>query len=131
MGKVERFDTVTDTIVTEVASAMFAIGSLVATEAQISITTGSVSGKNHVPSKPGEAPNNDDGDLANGIIVVQTAPLRVEVQSTAAHAIPLEWGTSRMAERPYLRPARDKSAREAQNMAAKAINRALRKHFRR
>ncbi|KQN19437.1 hypothetical protein ASE86_13275 [Sphingomonas sp. Leaf33] len=131
MGKFERFDTVTDTIISEVASGMFAIGSMIAVEAQISITAGSVSGKNHVPSKPGEAPNNDDGDLANGIEVRQPSPLTVQVVSTAAHSIPLEYGTSRMAERPFMRPARDRKAREAQQLTAKAINRALRKHFRR
>lgn len=131
MGKFERIDTVTDTIITEVASGMFAIGSLVATEAQLLITAGSVSGKGHVPSKPGEPPNNDMGDLANGIEVHQVSPLKVQVVSTAAHSIPLEWGTSRMEARPFMRPARDMTAREAQQMAAKAINRALRKHFRR
>ncbi len=130
MGKFERFDTVTDAIITEVAGKLHAIGSLVAVEAQILITTGSVSGKHHVPSKPGDPPHNDAGDLANGIIVHQAAPLEVQVVSTAAHSVPLEWGTSKMAARPFMRVARDRTAKEAQQMAAKAINHALRKHFR-
>lgn len=131
MGKFEKFDTATDAIIREVASSMYAIGSLVATEAQISITTGSVSGKGHVPSAPGEPPMNDTGVLANNIEVHQVAPLNVQVVSAAPYSVPLEFGTSRMAARPFMRPARDRTAKEAQQMAAKAINRALRKHFRR
>lgn len=131
MGVLEKIGTLDDAIITEVASGMFAIGSLVATEAQILITAGSVSGKNHVPSKPGEPPMNDTGVLANNIEVHQIAPLRAQVVSAAPYAAALEYGTSRIAERPYMRPARDRTAREAQQMAAKAINRALRKHFRR
>jgi hypothetical protein len=47
-------------------------------EAQHLITEGSVSGKNHVPSLPGEPPNNDTGVLKSHIEAVQTAPLRAE-----------------------------------------------------
>lgn len=129
MGKFERISTLDDVLIGEVATALHAVGSLVATEAQISITTGAVSGKGHVPSRPGEPPNNDTGTLANGIVVIQPLPLRVEVRSTAPYAAALEYGTSKMGDRPYLRPARDRSVREAQRIMARAVNRALRKTF--
>jgi HK97 gp10 family phage protein len=35
----------------------------------------------------------------------QTGPLSVEVSSNAEYAAALEFGTSKMAERPYMRPA--------------------------
>lgn len=74
-------------------------------EAQHLITEGSVSGKHHVPSLPGEPPNNDTGVLKSHIEAVQTAPLRAEVSSNAPYAVPLEAGTSKMAARPYMGPA--------------------------
>lgn len=74
-------------------------------EAQHLITEGSVSGKKHVPSLPGEPPNNDTGVLKSHIEAVQTAPLRAEVSSNAPYAVPLEAGTSKMAARPYMGPA--------------------------
>lgn len=94
-----------------VGKALFTGGERIAVEAQISITTGAVSGKNHVASKPGEAPNNDLGDLAGGIEVVHKAPLLVEVSSNAPHA-KIEWDWGDVAARPYMRPARDKKKGE-------------------
>lgn len=77
-------------------------------EAQLSITRGSVSGAGHKPSKPGEAPNNDTGVLKNNIETISTGPLTAEVHSKAPYAVALEFGTSKMAERPYMRPAAKK-----------------------
>lgn len=74
-------------------------------EAQHLITEGSVSGKNHVPSLPGEPPNNDTGVLKSGIEAVQTGPLSAEASSNAAYAVPLEAGSSKMEPRPYMGPA--------------------------
>lgn len=131
MAKFEKLDLASDAIVREIAGGMYAIGSLVATHAQQLITAGSVSGKHHVASSPGEPPNNDTGGLASGIEVQQLAPLKVQVVSTARYSIPLEHGTSKMGARPFLAPAREATRREAQQIAVKLVNRALRKHFRR
>lgn len=90
-------------------------------EAQRSITAGSVSGKGHVPSKPGDAPNNDTGVLKNNIEAVLSEPLLAEVSSNAPYAAALEFGTSKMEARPYMRPARDKSAPEIERMFAAEI----------
>jgi HK97 gp10 family phage protein len=111
----------------EVSRVMFAAGSLVATEAQISITRGAVSGKNHVPSAPGSAPNQDTGRLADNIEVTQVGNLRVLIASTAPYSAALEYGTSKMAERPFMRPAADATRKQVQKMLSDAARRAIRK----
>lgn len=88
-----------------VGQALFAGGEMIRTEASHLITQGAVSGKYHVPSLPGEPPNEDTGTLRTNIETTQVAPLKVEVSSNAPYAAFLEFGTSRMAERPYMRPA--------------------------
>lgn len=110
-----------------VGAALFAGGQGIQVEAQISITTGAVSGKNHVPSKPGEPPNQDTGVLSNNIETVQVAPLRVEVSSNAPYAADLEFGTSKMAERPYMRPAVAKRRKEVTFGVRDAVNHVIRK----
>lgn len=110
-----------------VGKALFAAGELIQTEAQISITTGSVSGKNHVPSAPGEPPNNDTGVLANNIETVQKEPLLVEVSSNAPYSAALEYGTSKMASRPFMRPARDKKRREVEQLVKRAVAQAVKR----
>lgn len=104
-----------------VGKALFAAGEMIAVEAQISITTGAVSGKNHVPSKPGEPPNQDTGVLANNIETVQKQPLVVEVSSNAPYSAALEFGTSRMAARPFMRPALAKKRKEAEQLVMQAV----------
>ena len=109
----------------EVGAALFAGGQLIQTTAQISITTGAISGKDHVVSAPGEPPNNDDGDLADGIQTIQPSNVRVIVESTAGHAAPMEFGTSNVAARPYMRPARDKKRKEVKTLVEKAMGRVV------
>lgn len=112
-------------MIRRVGAALHAAGEMIQVEAQISITAGSVSGKNHVPSLPGEPPNNDTGVLANNIETARKAPLVVEVSSNAPYAAALEYGTSKMAARPYMRPARDKKIPEVRALIVKAVNAAL------
>lgn len=109
-------------MVREVGKALFAAGEMIQVEAQISITAGAVSGKKHVASAPGSAPNNDTGHLANNIETNQVAPLIVEVSSNAEYAAPLEFGTSNMAARPYMGPARDAKRKEATQLVRKAVD---------
>lgn len=111
--------------VREVGKALFAAGEMIQVEAQISITSGAVSGKRHQPSKPGDPPNQDTGALANNIETVQVAPLVVEVSSNAPYAAPLEFGTSRMEARPYMAPARDAKRQEVTQLIRKAVDRAV------
>lgn len=107
-----------------VGRALFAAAESIAVEAQISITTGAISGKGHIPSKPGEPPNADTHDLANKIEAVQRKPLVAAVESNSDHArIEFDWGNT--AARPYLRPARDKMLPEAVRLVEDAMNRAV------
>ena len=134
-------------MVREVGKALFAAGEMIQVEAQVSITAGAVSGKNHKPSAPGQAPNNDSGVLANHIETNQVAPLVVEVSSNAmgsstdggkfgpgrepsgrvSIAAALEFGTSKMAARPYMAPARDKKRKEVTQLVRKAVDRAVKR----
>lgn len=91
-----------------VGQALFAAGNQIEVEAALSITRGAVSGANHVPSRPGEPPNADTHQLDRSIETVQITPLKVEVSANAPHAVPLEFGTSKMAARPFMRPAAEK-----------------------
>ena len=87
-------------------------------EAQRSISAGSVSGKNHVPSKPGKPPNFDTGFLSGAIVTIQSGPLTAEVGALAPYSAALEFGTSRVKARPFMRPARDKKKAEIQKRFA-------------
>jgi HK97 gp10 family phage protein len=108
-----------------IGRSLFVAGNIIQVEAQRLITSGAVSGKNHVPSKPGQPPNQDTGVLANNIETVQLKPLVVQVSSNAEYAAPLEFGTSDMAERPYMRPARDRKRKEVKALVKKAVNRVI------
>lgn len=112
-------------MVRAVGAALFVAGDMIKVDAQISITAGSISGKGHIPSKPGEPPNNDTGDLVRGIENTQVAPLRVEVSANAPHAVPLEVGTSKMAARPYMGPAAQKNRAEATKLVRDAVARVV------
>ncbi len=89
----------------EVAAAVRQGADLIADHAVGSIMEGSVTGKRHIASAPGEAPNNNWGDLVRGIEGQHPEPLRSVVISQSQAAASLEHGTSRMAARPYLGPA--------------------------
>ena len=110
-----------------VGRALFAAGQLIENEAALSITRGAVSGKNHVPSKPGEAPNADTHRLDRSIETTQITPFKVKVTANSGYAVALEFGTSRMAARPFMRPARDKKKKAARALVVKGLNAALRK----
>lgn len=112
-----------------VGRALFAAGQLIENEAALSITRGAVSGKNHVPSKPGQPPNADTHRLDRSIETTQITPLKVRVIASARHAVPLEFDHSGNlnGERPFMRPARDKKKEKARDMVVKGLNAALKK----
>jgi HK97 gp10 family phage protein len=86
------------------------------------VSAGSVSGAQHVASKPGEAPNRDTGDLQAGFETAQTGRLSAEFRSKAPYAGALEFGTSKMAARPHIRPARDKKRGEIRDRMAEQLD---------
>lgn len=108
-------------MVREVGKAIYVASDLLKVEAQISITTGAASGKNHVPSAPGEPPNADTHNLSDKIENAKTGPLTAETSSNAEYSADLEFGTSKMAERPYMRPAAQKTRPKAQKLVAAAV----------
>lgn len=96
------------------ARGLYRAGQLIEAEAERSITEGAVSGEFHVPSLPGQPPNEDTGALRRSIethIRAEGKSPVVEVAAggpSAPYAPHLEYGTSKMAARPFMRPATDK-----------------------
>lgn len=90
-------------------AALYAIGQRIEVDAEISITAGSVSGKNHQPSAPGQPPNADTRLLDTSIETTLEKNDEVHVTSNAPYSAALEYGTSKMAERPFMRPALEKN----------------------
>lgn len=122
----------------EIGAALFAAGELIQIEAQRSITAGAVSGRGHVPSAPGEPPNNDTGTLADNIETTQPARTRVLVTSNAPYSAAQEFGADivnafgngtavTLPARPFMRPARDAKKQEAKKLVEKALNRAVKR----
>lgn len=111
--------------VRRVGTALFEGGQAIEAEAKHMITEGSVTGKGHIASLPGEPPNNNWGTLATHIETTQPAPLKVEVSSNAPYASALEFGTSKMAERPYMRPATNRTRKEVVDGVRRAVNDAI------
>jgi HK97 gp10 family phage protein len=110
-----------------IGAALFAAGEVVKAEAQRSISAGSVSGKGHVPSNPGEPPNFDTGVLSRNIEVSRTGRLEVTVGSYAPYAGGLEFGTSKIEARPYMVPARNKTRKEIRALVTEAVKVAARR----
>ena len=109
----------------EVGKALFAAAELVQTEAQLSIRRGAVSGRFHVPSLPGEPPNENSGHLAGNIEATLRHPFLSEVASNAEYSAPLEFGTSKMDPRPFMRPARDKMRNRINQLVRAAMDRVI------
>jgi HK97 gp10 family phage protein len=85
--------------------ALYAAGQQIELDAEISITAGSVSGKDHQPSLPGQPPNADTRLLDTSIETTIERGNQVHVTSNAPYSAALEFGTSKMEERPFMRPA--------------------------
>lgn len=97
----------TPTNVERLTQALYVGAKDIADDAALSITAGAVSGKNHVPSAPGEPPNADTNVLANSIEGKIVGPLKAETSADAPYAAAQEFGSESIGlpERPYLRPA--------------------------
>lgn len=113
--------------VQKVGAAAYVAADLVSTDAAISITTGAVSGKAHVPSAPGSPPNADTHLLDRSIHVEKSGPLSARVVADAPYAAAQELGTSKLPERPYLRPALAKNKQKALALMSAAVKQAAKK----
>lgn len=107
----------------EAQKLIYTLADMHATEAAISITTGAVSGKNHVASKPGEPPNADTHFLDRSIHVEKTGPLTANSVADAPYAARLEFGDDEIAERPFMRPAATKIKKAVDKLAKEGIRR--------
>lgn len=106
---------------------LYAAGEVIRKDAADSIKEGAVSGPLHVPSEPGEPPNADTHQLGMSIdVVVNPGAKTVSVVSRAPYAAFLEFGTSKMAARPYLRPALLRNRNRVVMGVVNAVNRAIR-----
>lgn len=106
--------------------ALYAAGQMIEIEAEISITKGSISGPGHVPSAPNTPPNADTRQLDTSIHTVVVGPNRVDVVSNAPYSRALEFGTSRMAERPFMGPAARAKTPEAVDLIKRAVAKSVR-----
>ena len=105
----------------EVGKAIYVASDLLNVEAAHSITEGAVSGRGHVPSAPGEPPNADTHMLDRSIHTERETPLKALSVADAPYAAAQEFGTSKMAERPYMRPAAEKTRPKAQKLVVAAV----------
>jgi HK97 gp10 family phage protein len=112
-------------MVRKVGAALYAGGEEIRAEASHMITEGAVSGKGHVPSLPGQPPNEDTGTLRTHIETTQVAPLKVEVSSNAPYAAALEFGSSRMEARPYMGPATNRKRGAVVDLVRSAVSAAV------
>ena len=113
----------------QVTGALYAAGQDIELDAERSITEGSVSGPGHVPSLPGQPPNRDTGHLDTNIETTVEAqnPPTVHVTSHAEYSAALEYGTSKMAERPFMRPATEKNRKNVSSKVAAAVRVTIRR----
>ena len=111
-----------------VTRALHSVAQDIAVDASVSITTGAVSGKGHVPSAPGEPPNADSHVLSNSIIGLSTGPLKAETIADAPYAAAQELGSpsQNLEDRPYLRPAAAKNRPGALAKVSAAADKVIR-----
>lgn len=106
----------------QVARALYAAGQLIELDAERSITAGAVSGAGHVPSLPGQAPNADTHFLDSNIETRIGGPGVVEIVSLAPYSAALEFGTSRISPRPFMKPAAERNRRKVVELVGEAVN---------
>lgn len=104
-----RLRQINDDVETGTIQLLLELGELVRQEAMASIREGTIRGPGHIPSRPGDPPKGDTGRLELGIDVeLRASEKTVNVISRAPYSAALEFGTSRIEPRPFLRPALQK-----------------------
>lgn len=88
--------------------------------------------RSHQASAPGQAPASDTGNLASNIDYVHgRSESFVGYNGSDEYPTYLEFGTQNMAERPWLRPARDKNRRMFEKRVKAAQEKVIEKGSRR
>lgn len=119
-------------LVLELSKQVYIAADRVRGEAQFLIAKGSIQGKGHQPSKPGEPPNLDTGVLTAGITARLTGSLKAVAESAAPYAAAQEYGHRYddgrvLEERPYMRPAAKTVRKEYVINVSRAVARVNRK----
>lgn len=82
-------------------------------------------------SQPGKPPAVRTGDLDRSIEVVRIKGSHFKIAVAGApYALFLEWGTSKMAARPFMRPANEKVRKVVADLARQAMDRFLSSNIR-
>lgn len=84
----------------------------------------------HIASKPGAAPNTDTGRLVNSIFVdtkTERGKTIVTVGTNVKYGKMLEFGTTNIAARPWMRPAVEKNRNALRRNLVKAANAGLKR----
>lgn len=121
----ERLRNMRRRVVDQAGTAIFVGSGILETEARRLIIANAIQGKGHIPSAPGEPPNRDTGQLDQSVIARRRGRVRSEVSANAPYALFLEFGTSRMAERPFMRPATRRTRRQITTLVQRAVRGAL------
>jgi len=74
----------------------------------------------HTASAPNNYPNTDTGYLANNIhVVIEPDGLGADIESRANYSEHLEFGTSKMAPRPFMQPSLEENRRKIKQAYAR------------
>lgn len=89
-------------------------------------------GRVHVASAPGEAPATDTGRLVNSVGTKalgngRVVQVKAGGSSSVGYAADLEFGTDKMAPRPFMRPALKKATPEIEKVMGKSLKEATTK----
>jgi len=110
-----------------VVAALVKIGEAVRADAQASIRANGSPSPNHIVSKPGDPPNADTNNLDLAIDVrTNKARTAIEVKASAEYSAALEFGTSRIQARPFMRPALQRNRGRAVTGVAQAVSKEIR-----
>lgn len=119
----QRFTALPDAVAEAMAAGLDDVAQSVAAEARLKLGAAK-------PSRPGEPPADPSGTLAKAIGADRGPDGSATVTVASRHAVDLEYGTTRMAARPFLRPAivatRDDARRILRKAFARAVSVALR-----
>lgn len=129
-----KMDQISDKVNDALQDGLMASATMVQSEAVKSIARGVKSGRTytrgritHQASAPGEAPATDTGALIRGFQIEDAFINRnvVFVLNNSDHAEPLEFGTSRIAARPFLFPALEGSRKKIMKEIRSQVERSL------
>lgn len=115
-----------------VGKALVEGAEVIRADAVASLDDGAILGKGHVASAPGEPPNSDTRKLAESGTVLElteeSGVIATGVQFGDDEVIYAGWqefGNSRLAERPYLRPAVARGRQGVLNGVRDAVNKTI------